>query len=449
MNTAINNQDEIIELIESFVDIYDDLYKYDKYHTMDGKVTNVVWCNTHNAHFKISPEDHLHGKGCPKCDLEMKYIISEKYGNMYTYDIIISMTSNVAITCNNCGFVFNTTIHDHVNLGKVCPCVGICDDDTQKAKHRSRCEELTRDVIEAMFGVKFKTCNKTLPDRLQLDGYNNDLKLAFEYQGEQHYKVSRQFNVADKDKSYNEMKIRDARKVVECQQLGIKLLVISYTFTTAKDIRDEIIKQLGNYMPYKDIDCDKIEQTMKDIDYSDRRIAKAKEYAESKGGTCLSLVYSKSSDKLTFKCKVAKHEVFETPFSQITRGVNKSKGHWCPECGGTKPKKYEDFVDYVSAIGGTLVEVVHGKVNGGKSRNMITYTPGCNHANITFELANIQKIARDLPVGMGCSICKSLILAENTRLRNEAKRIENRKLIAIQKAAIAAERAERKLGEKK
>ncbi len=60
--------------------------------------------------------------------------------------------------------------------------------------------------------------------RLELDGYSDDLKLAFEYQGDHHY------NTRDEDTgaelTLKEIQARDAFKVVVCDERGIKLLVI-------------------------------------------------------------------------------------------------------------------------------------------------------------------------------------------------------------------------------
>lgn len=56
-----------------------------------------------------------------------------------------------------------------------------------------------------------------------------------------------------------------------------------------------------------------------------KQIKKAKEYAESKGGECLSTEYINSSSRLTWKCD--KGHQWESSYNLI------NKGTWCPECG--------------------------------------------------------------------------------------------------------------------
>ena len=58
----------------------------------------------------------------------------------------------------------------------------------------------------------------------------------------------------------------------------------------------------------------------------------AKKYAESKGGKCLSEVYVKSSEKLTWKCKHECHKTWDAVYSSVVNG-----GRWCTEC--SKEKK--------------------------------------------------------------------------------------------------------------
>ena len=49
------------------------------------------------------------------------------------------------------------------------------------------CEEKCRFIFESCFQKKFIKTRKVLPHRLELDGYCEELKLAFEHNGKQHY----------------------------------------------------------------------------------------------------------------------------------------------------------------------------------------------------------------------------------------------------------------------
>lgn len=49
-------------------------------------------------------------------------------------------------------------------------------------------ESYCKAVLEEITGVKFRKCRPKNFKKLELDGYNEELKLALEYNGEQHYK---------------------------------------------------------------------------------------------------------------------------------------------------------------------------------------------------------------------------------------------------------------------
>jgi len=63
--------------------------------------------------------------------------------------------------------------------------------------------------------------------RLQLDGYNKKLNLAFEYNGQQHYKYTPVFHRIPK--RFEQQKKRDRKKLELCKKESIELVVIPYT----------------------------------------------------------------------------------------------------------------------------------------------------------------------------------------------------------------------------
>ena len=71
--------------------------------------------------------------------------------------------------------------------------------------------------------------------------YNKDLKLAFEYNGRQHYKFIPFFH-----KTYSEflnLQENDRIKKKLCKKNGITLIIIPYT---VKDLKSYIITTLGS-----------------------------------------------------------------------------------------------------------------------------------------------------------------------------------------------------------
>lgn len=94
----------------------------------------------------------------------------------------------------------------------------------------SKYEEICREIFESIFNKKFPTIrphflkNPATGCNLELDGYCKELKLAFEYNGDQHYKVVDSWSKCPLD----EIQARDALKNILCKQNDIILITIPY-----------------------------------------------------------------------------------------------------------------------------------------------------------------------------------------------------------------------------
>ena len=89
------------------------------------------------------------------------------------------------------------------------------------------CEKTTRYFFEQFFGQKFEKIrpywlmgNKKFP--LELDGYCENLNIAFEYQGEQHYMQIPNFSDFEYRKTCDEL------KRIRCKERGVFLIEIPY-----------------------------------------------------------------------------------------------------------------------------------------------------------------------------------------------------------------------------
>jgi hypothetical protein len=105
-------------------------------------------------------------------------------------------------------------------------------------------------IIEEITGKEFKKQRPEFMEKLELDGYNEDLKLALEYNGQQHYNLSSLFHKKD-DKMLEAQKERDSRKIKLCKENGIFLIIVPYwermnKKNFIKEEYEKYLKEQGN-----------------------------------------------------------------------------------------------------------------------------------------------------------------------------------------------------------
>lgn len=110
-------------------------------------------------------------------------------------------------------------------------------------------EKICRKYMEIMFGKPF---NKIRPDflkmpngyNLELDGYNDELKISFEYNGKHHYEQLGYYH--DDDESFQKRLDYDAHKYKKCSENGINIIIVPYTVS------------MDNMQSYIISECDKL-----------------------------------------------------------------------------------------------------------------------------------------------------------------------------------------------
>jgi hypothetical protein len=105
-------------------------------------------------------------------------------------------------------------------------------------------EELVRAALEEVFPGKVFERTRRVPwlRPLELDGYNETLGLAFEYQGRQHYEYIDFFHRTKN--ALEAQQKRDKIKQERCAENGVTLLVIPYT-VDHKNIRAYVRAELA------------------------------------------------------------------------------------------------------------------------------------------------------------------------------------------------------------
>ncbi len=197
-------------------------------------------------------------------------------------------------------------------------------------------EEICRTIFEQIFDNKFLKKRPTWlvnsdGNRMELDGYCENLKLAFEYQGKQHFNLS-SFITSQKD--LDKRQKDDRRKKYLCKKNKVQLIVINYRDNL--DNLPNIIKERlnKNSKIYKKANFNKKIKLVKSWHIKDR-IDEMHKIAQSRGGKCLSESYINNSTKLKWQCSKG-HVWFAVPFSI------KNNGTWCKICSykNINPERY-------------------------------------------------------------------------------------------------------------
>ncbi len=110
----------------------------------------------------------------------------------------------------------------NVQQGRWCP-------ECNSKKNVAECK--CREIIEELTGLKFPCTRRMLGNGYELDMYNDKLKLAFEYNGRQHYIFTPRWHKTQS--ALTDQKKRDENKKKICQEKGIRLEVIHYKISSS------------------------------------------------------------------------------------------------------------------------------------------------------------------------------------------------------------------------
>ncbi len=171
-----------------------------------------------------------HKSWCIKCcntkkafTLEYCHKIAEERGGKCLSEKYINKRTIMKWLCKN-GHCWDAKF-EHINSDKAwCP---HCS--------KSRSEILTRSILEELTGLFFPSIrpdflkNPETNCNLELDGYCDDLKLAFEYQGKQHYEFIEHFHKSEEIFEYKQN--LDRLKLKLCKMNEISVILIPYTFS--------------------------------------------------------------------------------------------------------------------------------------------------------------------------------------------------------------------------
>jgi hypothetical protein len=188
-------------------------------------------------------------------------------------------------------------------------------------------EILTLYSCEHLFNKKFKKCRPewlrlNKQSILELDVYNEELKLAVEFNGIQHY-IPGVFMGGEKGKTaFERQQEYDKIKVERCKANDIILIIVAYTIkyeNICQYIADESTKMGFKIInPVSTFDLSNIKAAF-------TKMGKVKEIIKSKNGEFIHGIYLSQESPINIKCE--KGHIWETSIKYIVNGS------WCHICG--------------------------------------------------------------------------------------------------------------------
>lgn len=187
-------------------------------------------------------------------------------------------------------------------------------------------EEVTRSVMEVLTGHRFvrrhpKWLISDRGRRMQLDGYCEELRLAFEYQGVQHTKeVPRFFH---RDRRFKDQLSRDRLKRSLCKENGVTLIEIQST-RQFRNLPTQIAVCLRENGVRLVVDPSSVDVLAIGVDPDASAAATFRSEVVARGGRILSSKWRGTKEPVRIECRNG--HLFEQSPKRV------SQGRWCRQC---------------------------------------------------------------------------------------------------------------------
>lgn len=229
------------EFINKAREVHGDKYDYSKVEYVNSRTNVCIICPEHGE-FKQTPDGHLKGQGCPKCNGGVKLntnefikMAREVHGDKYDYSKVeyVDSHTKVCILCPKHGEFWQTP-SNHLK-GQGCP---NCNNNKLESEIKLMLDEQ---------GIKYNYRERKIPwlKGLELDFYIPDKNIAIECQGIQHFKPIEYFGGEEKYKYTIE---NDSKKRKLCEENGVRLLYysdlgIEYPYKVFEN-KEELLKEI-------------------------------------------------------------------------------------------------------------------------------------------------------------------------------------------------------------
>lgn len=267
-------------------------------------------------------------KGCPHCKKvriteEDLLNMAHNWGGEYLNKKYKNSLEPLRWKCRD-GHIFYLP-WETVKSGRWCP---ICNSFVG--------EEISRGILNRIFGTNFvkkriiKTDKTKVP--LELDGYCSANRIAFEYQGLQHYKYVEHFHKTTED--YEKRLEYDEIKEKWCKQNNIKLIVI-LDFIKYDNL-NRMIEIIEDAIKKAELDIPTYTKPNKISEIYKSNVNELKKICEGNGGKLITDTFLGWSQKHEFECN--------NGHRWQTSAYSVKHGSWCKKCksieNGLKLRKY-------------------------------------------------------------------------------------------------------------
>ena len=300
--------------------------------------THLTWVCAKGHTWRAKPANVQTGTWCPFCVGQHQTIqdmrrLAESRGGKCLSKSYVRQNSKLLWQCKD-GHQWKA-VPNSIKNGNWCPKCSI-----------NYGEEIARAYFEAVFQEKFKRERPDWLEGLELDGYNEDLELAFEHHGRQHYEYVRRFH-----KSYSEFEAqvaRDDRKRTVCEERGITLIEIPHIpdLLSLSELPEYLDRALGENGLHSKVPIENIRIDFAQI-YAQSHLDILNGIAKRRGGQLLTQVYRGDRGRLTWKCENG--HIWKAAPNNIKSGT------WCPRCYGNVRKRIEEVRRLAAEKGFTLV----------------------------------------------------------------------------------------------
>lgn len=255
--------------------------------------TNLKWECECGVSWSATPSSVMRGSWCPACgikkstdsrrfSIEVAKELAKSRGGKCLSDSYVNNSEPLLWECSD-GHRWQASLGSVKDRKSWCP---YCN--------WYYTEEKCRFIFESLTEQKFPKNRSFIG--IELDGYCEDFKFAFEYNGKQHYSDVAYFaNKSD----FSSIKKRDKLKADLCRFHGVDLCVIPYWESEKGD--KSLLQFIIHFLRSKNIP---IVNSQFDIGAFRKNLGKlkrARQYAESKGGKCLSKILHEG-EPLVFQC---------------------------------------------------------------------------------------------------------------------------------------------------